>query len=112
MNISIPRTTPGLRRSAAGRIRDGLPLEDLRSTLQDAYATAPADWRRQVGPWFDVVLEGVHQNCKVGVVKVIYLVVCRNLLKAVELVEVLPSVVQGRLLLHEAEDLREQLEHG
>jgi uncharacterized protein (TIGR02996 family) len=97
---------------AAGRVRDGLPLGDLPTVLRDTYAAAPAEWRGQVGPWFDVVLEGVHKDCKIGVVKVIYNLVCRNLLKAVELVDFLPSVVRARLLLDEAEELREQLERG
>ena len=65
-----------------------------------------------LGPWFDVVLEAVHQDCKIGVLKIIKDLVYRRLAKAVDVVENLPSVVRGRLLLDEAEDLREQLEHG
>jgi uncharacterized protein (TIGR02996 family) len=101
-----------LATQVAGRIRDGLPFEDLRSALHGTYEAAVADWRRQVGPWFDVVLHALHKDCKIGVVKVIYNSVTHNLLKAVELVDFLPSIVRGRILLDEAENLREQLEHG
>ena len=97
---------------AAGQVRDGFLSEGLRSVLRDTCATAPVEWRRYVGPWFDVVLEAVHQDCKIEVLKVIKDLVHRRLDKAVEVVENLPSIVRGRLLLDEAEDMREQLEHG
>jgi uncharacterized protein (TIGR02996 family) len=110
---SDPRATYlRLAIQAANQVRYGLPLEDLRSALRDTCAAAPADWRRQVGPWLDVVLEGVHQDCKIGVIKVLRNLVCSTLGEARALVELAPSVVRGRLLLDEAENLREQLEHG
>jgi uncharacterized protein (TIGR02996 family) len=101
-----------LATQTASQVREGLLSEDLRSVLRDTYTAAPAEWRGRVGPWFDVVLEAVHQDCRIGVLKVIKDLVHRRLAKAVDVVENLPSVVRGRLLLDEAEDLREQLEHG
>ncbi|OWK45470.1 hypothetical protein FRUB_01801 [Fimbriiglobus ruber] len=65
-----------------------------------------------MGPWFDVVLEAVRQDCKIGVIKVVRNLVHRRLVRAREVVEVLPSVVRSRLLLDVAEGLRQQLEHG
>ncbi len=101
-----------LATQAAGQVRDGLLSEDGRSVRRETYAAVPAEWRGRVGPWFDVVLEAVHQDCKIGVLKVIMDLVYRRLTKAVDVVENLPSVVRGQLPLDEAEDLREQLEHG
>jgi uncharacterized protein (TIGR02996 family) len=101
-----------LATQAAGQIRNGLVFENLRFALHATCEGAVADWRRQVGPWVDVVLESVHEDCKIGVIKVIYNLVTHNLHKAVDLVEFLPSIVLSRNLLDEAEELREQLKSG
>jgi uncharacterized protein (TIGR02996 family) len=101
-----------LATQAAARLREGLKLEDLWHRLVSASQVAPVEWRVRAGPWFNVVLEAVQAQHKIGVIKTIRGLLHCGLKEVVPLVEFAPSVILRHLLLDEAQGAREKLENA
>jgi uncharacterized protein (TIGR02996 family) len=97
---------------AAGRVRAGRPWDDLKASFGDACSAAPVEWRRQVGPWFDVVLRSTPPAHVIGVIVAIKELTDRRLAEIKEMVYRVPCVIQGNLPLDEAEHVRGRLEQA
>jgi uncharacterized protein (TIGR02996 family) len=98
----------------AGRVRQVISWEDLKPRFLAACDAAPEEWREQVGPWFDVLLNSVRSDRKISTIKSIRQWTARGLADAKAVLDAVletgPTLVKHHLPLDSAERLRHGIE--